>query len=258
MNFNITLNSTETAIGEETRSDVTKIFIFIGIFVVTSVLHFVIQYIIQRKRFNNNQYYLVKVLSIVDLCAVTATCLLAVYSLIEYTLSRDVLVLFSLFIYVVYTFSLIVTLIIALDRWVAVKWCLRYYAIFARLRVNMILFISGTMNTVILSCLFYNWCVHVSGGIENLYTNTGAVAYMTIIRSITCIVIIALGKLTIYLRNQSEIEMRKRTNLHGKEAEKLDRTKQLKRSIKDVFKLNLWTCIFLIPKIVVYPKVGYT
>ena len=74
--------------------------------------------------------------------------------------------------------------------------------------------------------------------------------YLTVINALSCIVLLIIGKITIYLRNQSEIELKKRTNLHGRDAEKLDRTKHLKRGIKDVFQLNLWTCIFLLPMII--------
>ena len=223
---------------------------YIALLSVTASLHLLIQLIIQKKRLNDNQYYLIRVLSITDLFAVATSCVLSMCSLLQDATSREVLVVFSLSIYIGLSYSLIVTLIIAVDRWIAVKWCLRYNALIRRIRINSVLAIFGVINAAILSCLFYVRDVSSSEMNQDLYTSIGASAYISTVRSVTCIVIIVLGKWTIYLRNQSEIRLRNRTNLHGREAEKLDRTKQLTRSIKDVFKLNLWTCIFHLPMIV--------
>ena len=45
-------------------------------------------------------------------------------------------------------------------------------------------------------------------------------------------------------KNESE----KMNNLHGSQAEQLDLLTVLRRGINDVFKVNIWACIFLIPK----------
>ncbi|XP_066910143.1 adenosine receptor A3-like [Clytia hemisphaerica] len=226
-----------------------KVF-FICLFVSISLLHLIIQFIIQKKRLHDNQYYLIRVLSLTDLFVVVTSCVLVVNTLFQFT-NRIGLVFISMLIYIGLSYSLIVTLIIAFDRWIAVKWCLQYYTLFSRVRINTALVILGVINAVILSYLFYMYEVENSSGVmKTFYLNDGTVMYVTFVRTVSCVLLIVMGKLTIYLRDQSEIKMKLRTNLHGAEAEQLDRTKQLKRSIKDVFKLNLWTCIFLLPMII--------
>ena len=59
-----------------------------------------------------------------------------------------------------------------------------------------------------------------------------------------------MGKITIHLRDASEANRPHVANLHGEDAEELDIIIKLKRTVKDVFKLNIWTCVFLIPMVI--------
>ena len=250
-NISISINNNNaTALREHRHEKDQNGIYYIALLSVTVILHVLIQRIIRRKHLNDNQYHLIRVLSISDLFAVVASIILNVYSIFQDSTSKEMSVLLSLSIYIGLSYSLIVTLVIAVDRWIAVKWCLHYYILIRRYRINIVLVIAGVVNAVTLTFLFYIFGVSSSEIKQNFYTSFGASAYLTTIRIVTCIVIIVLGKWTIFLRNQSEIRLKNRTNIHGREAEKLDRTKQLKRSIKDVFKLNLWTCIFHLPLIV--------
>ena len=249
---NITMNNTEVIrmTGENVAGQNPKI---IAGFVLTSLvltLHLVVQYIIQRKRLNDNQYYLIRVLSATDSTVTIIVSTIFIFGLNQYSKSREIPVLLTLLAMFGLTFSLIVTLLIAIDRLVAVKYCLRYHSLVTRRRIHLVLLISGVFNAVILSCFQYNWKVKKTVKNLNMYTNLGVLLYLTIIRALSCIAIIIIGKMTIYIRNGNELLLRRRLGLHGRDAEKLNRTKQLKRGIKDVFQLNLWTCIFLLPMII--------
>ena len=214
---------------------------------LTLLLHLIVQYIIKRKRLHDNQYHLIRVLSASDSVVVLISCAVIVLSLTQYSMSREIPVLLSLLAMIGLTFSLVVTLVIAIDRLIAVKYCLQYHSLVTRMRIHLVLLISGILNAALLSCLYYVWKVTKTAVSRYHYSNLGALIYLTVTRAICCISLTIIGKITIYIRNQSEIELKKRTNLHGRDAEKLDRTKHLKRGIKDVFQLNFWTCIFLLP-----------
>uniref|UniRef100_A0A7M5ULH2 Uncharacterized protein n=1 Tax=Clytia hemisphaerica TaxID=252671 RepID=A0A7M5ULH2_9CNID len=73
--------------------------------------------------------------------------------------------------------------------------------------------------------------------------------YQEIVSKLTCVAVLVLGKLTICLRDESEANRPHAENLHGVEAERLDVIIKLKRSVKDVMKLNIWTCVFLLPMV---------
>ena len=60
-----------------------------------------------------------------------------------------------------------------------------------------------------------------------------------------------MGYLTLRLRNRNEANIQNIANFHGTEAERLDTIQRLTRSIKDVVKLNVWTCVFLVPLTIV-------
>ena len=79
------------------------------------------------------------------------------------------------------------------------------------------------------------------------YSNRFIMGYVTFVRLLTCVAIVILGKAILCKRSQNEKELKRRNNIHGTEAESLDILKILKRGIKDVIKLNFWTCIFVVP-----------
>ena len=160
---------------------------FLSLFILTSLLHLLVQYIIQKKRLNDNQYYLIRVLSLADSFVLATSCILA----FQFTNSKNGLVFISLLLYIGFSYSTLVTLIIAVDRWVAVKWCLRYYTLFSRFRINGVLGISGAINAVNLSFLFYMYEVW---SMRTFYTNDYVMIYITSIRAVSCLLLIVLKK----------------------------------------------------------------
>ena len=49
------------------------------------------------------------------------------------------------------------------------------------------------------------------------------------------------------LRDGNEKRIQDLNSIHGEKAEELDVVKKLKQTIRDMIKLNFWTCIFLLP-----------
>ena len=105
----------------------------------------------------------------------------------------------------------------------------------------------------IFGCIFYIGG-NVNSNLTNflvLYNSPSIIAISTTIRTICVIIMLVLGKKTIQCRNESEERMRRISNLHGADAEELDLLTILRKGVKDVFTVNIWTCIFLLPMTVV-------
>ena len=142
---------------------------------------------------------------------------------------------------------------IGIDRLLAIKYALRYNILVTKWRINLGCLISVSASFVILACLFFICGVESTSTHEIFYSNRETLDFLTIIRGLTCAIIIILGKLTIRLRN--EIEANRPTNaadLHGREAERLDIVVKLKRSVKDITRFNILTCIFLTPLVMLH------
>ena len=222
------------------------VMVYIAFEFISLALHGVLQYIIYKRRLNDKQYYLIRMLSIID----SLTVVIGFIVTLALSHNRYFMISWMLLLYILYTLSLMVTVFIAIDRWMAVKYALRYHALVTKRKFNAGIAVAAICTTIILSCLFF-----IDGGNNSVtmrnrfYTNKWALSYLVTLRVLTCVILLTLGKLTIKMRNASEANRPRVENLHGTEAEKLDIIVKLTRSIKDVVKLNLWTCVFLIPTI---------
>ena len=190
---NMTNNVTEITFTSVAESQGPKIAVLV-LQTLSLTLHFIVQYIIKRKRLNDNQYYLMRVLSATDSLCILVSYIIIIRDLSQYSMSRDVAVFLSLLIVIGFTFSLIVTLIIAIDRLIAVKYCLHYHSIVTRTRIHLVLLISGALNAAFLSCLFYVWRVTNTGVNKLFFKNDGVIIYQTIIRAFSCIALIIIGQ----------------------------------------------------------------
>ena len=74
---------------------------------------------------------------------------------------------------------------------------------------------------------------------------------MNVLWVLTCILILVLGHKTLKIRDQNNGKLQNIANFHGEDAERINTIQRLSRSMKDVLKLNILTCVFLFPLIVV-------
>ena len=147
--------------------------------------------------------------------------------------------------------SLMLTILVVVDRWIAVKYCLQYNSLVSRWRINCIIAILVVINTCILGlCSMNN--TSTGEGYFIYKTTKKLVLYNINTRSVTCFVIIFLGKSTKRIRDKSLVEIEKQSlnAVHGKTAERLKMLRSMKKGLRDMGKFNFWTCIFLMPLIV--------
>uniref|UniRef100_A0A7M5WVG6 G-protein coupled receptors family 1 profile domain-containing protein n=1 Tax=Clytia hemisphaerica TaxID=252671 RepID=A0A7M5WVG6_9CNID len=248
-------NFTETF--EEDKPLNVNTFVYLKVMVTLEIvalaLHALLQWVIFKLRVTENQYHLVRILSIFDsIHAILAICQVSYFieSTVNDTLpNQTVMVLLTMSVYIFHASPMLITVLIITDRWIAVKYPLRYQELVSKLRINIAVSISGTFCAVSFVCLFFIGDVRSVTKYKMFFTNQWTVFFLVTLRTVTCVIILVLGKLTMRLRDESEANRPYVGNLHGVEAERLDVIIKLKRSVKDVMKLNIWTCVFLIPMI---------
>ena len=217
------------------------------LFLVAALLHISIHTIIYKAHLKDKQYYLIQISSIIDALFALNCFLFVINKVFEVEPPEQLLVTISTTLYLFHYLSLNIMTLIALDRIIAVKYCLRYHTLVTKSKLNSTILVCCITNFGILCCFYF------LSGYENfsqsmvIYTGKGVPIFTTTIRASTCLTIIVLGRMTIHLRDESEKALKKLTNIHGVKAEKLNRFKIMKRSIKDVIKLNFCACIFLFP-----------
>ena len=206
----------------------------IGVFhLVTLVLHMFVQYTIYKAKLKNNQYFLLKMLSLVDL---TVPILGLVIVLLKLAGCDGILKKGGLFISLLeYSFTFLainITLIIVVDRLLAVKYPLRYISMVTKKRLRMAILAFGLLDTIVLIGLLFGF------GYQEVATNSIIVAnieiwvYFGTICGLTCFTIVILGKITMDLRDGNEGRLKGLSNIHGETAEVLDVVKKTKTHYK--------------------------
>ena len=215
----------------------------------TITLHLAVQYTIYKAKLRNNQYFLVQWLSGMDMVVPTLGLVIILFKLVGYTdiFTHQGALVISILKFFFHLLPINITLVIAMDRSIAVKYPLRYNAIVTKRRLIYAILTCGFINIIAICCLFF--ILGYSEVVENflLVSNTGIWVYSSCVAFLTCLTIFVLGKTTMALRDGNEKRIQDLNSIHGEKAEELDVVKKLKQTIKDIMKLNFWTCIFLLP-----------
>ena len=230
----------------------TGLLVFLVILVLTLCLHLAVQWCIYRTRLHtNNNYYLIKALSFADSLTIAWSIFFGALKVSDIRLESEGLsIILSSFLNSSYFISLAITMLIVTDRWIAIQFPLRYHALVTKRKIYVAILIPSFILAIIYTTLLFCQTTDQQDN-QVIRRNQHSLLFSATLRLITCIYIIVFAKLTIRIRNRNEAKIQDITNFHGTEAERLDTIKRLTRSIKDVWKLNIWTCVFLIAKIVV-------
>lgn len=229
--------------------------VFLSVQCMTLLLQLAVQYAIHKARLRDNQYQLIRLMSIIEILYVLTTMTITIDALRIHgqgEQNKQFLTFMTFLTYLWNTLSMISNTLISIDRWVAVKYCLRYQVLVTRKKLVTAFLSPAFVNATVLWCAFY--LGHVTNkilGNSMAFTNRTVIAYSASIRTLACAIMLILGKKTIHCRQENEQRLQNLTNLHGTQAEELDKLAVLKRGIKDVFKVNFWTCIFLLPIITI-------
>ena len=212
---------------------------------ILSLLIF-INMVIRKACLRSHQYYIICILSITD---ALFSCNIIVFAilLIADLRSENLRLVIGYLGYFLYCSSTLITGLLTLDRWIAVKYCLYYHTYVTRRKINMATLLALTFTATTLLFIFI-W--DKSEELSSLvwWSTKGVLIYVMTVRLVLCVCIIVTGKMTLKMRKDNEERLKRNAQLrHGVIEENLKTLQKLKRSVKDIIHLNFWTCIFIVP-----------
>ena len=209
-------------------------------------LHILVIFIICRERLHQNRYYLMKLLSIMD--SIHIVCSILVFSLVRKYI-RDILMLeiISSTTYSIGLASYFVIVLLTLDRYLAIKYCLRYTELVTKKKINVI---TSVGMGLILITMFLSMHFSEILFVKSFISTTGVMYFKMTFQTMTCVFILTFGVLVTRLRKSNIKYARKRT-LSKSIDDKVSFLRASKRSVKDICVLNIWTIILTVPNIAV-------
>ena len=182
------------------KRNMVPMIVFSSVNAVTIILHFAVQFIIYKARLNNQQYHLVRILSITDALLALDNIALTMTSLTAARAPLEINIAISIFGYFTYNMSMCITILIVADRFIAVRDSLLYQAKVTKTRLNYVILLFGLLNILALGCLFFIGDSSRKELEEALMgttfrSNQNVMLFSTVLRMVACIVILVIGKI---------------------------------------------------------------
>ena len=195
-------------------------------------------FIIRKRDLHKANYYILISLSMSDLIMVIIT--VFIHAIKVFLINKEYLYIIS---DICYTSSVFSPVLISVDRYIAVQYCLRYGQIVTKQSLGISIIIS--------------WCASIFlKSIHNVETAKlkKLDSYFKVIDEITryvfifgsCIALVGLSLRMFHIRRKHIKSILGRKTYFGEEKEKLDKLRGLKENIKNVFRLNLATAVIVI------------
>ena len=218
----------------------TLILILANLFVV---------FVIQKAGLKDKRYFLLIMLSLADALQPFVVTFLIVF--VEELQTRPLTfeILNSLF----HTFgamSYIITILLTLDRFLAICYCLEYYRIVTKKRIVLVISILYAMiGFLVFAMNRWTGIYKQNSAVKSTY---GVLTMKLILRFLTVIIVLTVGHIISTIRKENIRKLKSRRHqLFGRELEMVTRLRDLKQSIKDVTVLNTWTVVFVTPQVLV-------
>ena len=203
----------------------------------------IILFIFRKRRLRRIRFYIIANLSLADIVTLLALLFVMTKGLIEDKfIERDLddyfatiirTILFSAHIY-----SLVTTVFLAFDRYVAVKYSLKYENIMTEKRMIFALSVLSVLSTAISGIQWIN--VH---NISDLHAHRRMI--LIFVRTNVFVLLFVLSFYTQVIRKRHIKKIRAREQYFGITKEKLDRLEKLKSSLSDSFKLHIVNVVIL-------------
>lgn len=202
--------------------------------IVSLVLHGVNAFmIIQKRNLHNVRYVLLFNLIVSDI-------LYAVTTVVYRILKRHYVALCIMRTF--YFLSILSTFVISLDRYVAIKYCLRYPSLASKQNLIKAIVMTWLLATCIgTTPLIYRMFKKKSKGHIVLQE---WLLYLTVFS--VCFFLVLISLYTINIRKKHMRVIKKQRKSFEKRSEHLNSLQLLGNSVKDVFRLNLATVVLLV------------
>ena len=194
-------------------------------------------FIVVKKKLHKPSYYLILNLSIGDLLL----SLLSLFNILIFDYKNVNLIISA---DACYNVSILTTLCISIDRYIAIKFCLKYYVLVTNKRLVYFLTIIWIASVMVVTIPL----LEVPKFGKKIYyrrLSYDVIRYSTVLLS--CIVMIVQSLYMINIRTKHIKQIRKTNIRFGIESEENTILCKLKQSMKDVLKLNIVTVILVLP-----------
>lgn len=217
------------------------------------IIDLILLIVLIKNRQRHPGYYIIANLSLADIMTMVTIYPIIIFLTENNWLSEESIVFkfIMTFSHCTYLTSLLAVLFLSIDRFVAVKYCLRYHAIVNEKFILLGIFCCWIFPLPTISILWIN-AVSI-----HEYVNR-ALAFITTIRIILGSDLLAVSIYTNIVRKKHIASILKTDNHFGVLKEKLDILKHLKSNLKQIFKFNVVTIVMLSIQISIEIVCSYT
>ena len=141
-----------------------------------------------------------------------------------------------------YALSLITTVLISVDRHIAIRYCLRYNQIVTNRNIAISIIVSWFVSILVNFFPVFEE-LKLRNGRQYYRHSEDIVTYVTRFGGV--IILMALSISMLIVRNKHISFIKSRNNNSSADTEKLDILRDLKQSLKDVFRLNVVTAVLV-------------
>lgn len=217
------------------------------------IIDLILLIVLIKNRQRHPGYYIIANLSLADIMTMVTIYPIIIFLTENNWLSEESIVFkfIMTFSHCTYLTSLLAVLFLSIDRFVAVKYCLRYHAIVNEKFILLGIFCCWIFPLPTISILWINAIsIHE-------YVNC-ALAFITTTRIILGSDLLAVSIYTNIVRKKHIASILKTDNHFGVLKEKLDILKHLKSNLKQIFKFNVVTIAMLSIQISIEIVCSYT
>ena len=200
--------------------------------------------IVHKRRLHRVRFYIIGNLSLADTITLFISCFATVISLKDDVKFEEYLnslsgIIFNNIVYGTTMNSIFSTALLAIDRYIAVKYTLKYQTILTEKRT--------------ISLLVYLWIISlIIPGITSItasshdeYQHICAIVFINL-RLVVSVLLLSLSKYTHLVRKRHMKNIKKRRIYFGVEKEQFDRLKNIKNSLKDSFRFYIGTVVIMV------------
>ena len=192
--------------------------------------------IIKKKKLHKINYYLILNLTIADLT-------LAVFGFVNILIFDYENVDLYLAVTAGYYQSIITTVQISIDRYIAIKFCLRYTSIVTNKRLISLIAVSWFLSAILAFLPMFEAPKYINN-IKYKRLSSDIIRYSLIVLS--SVVMIAQAVYTVSIRKKHVKKIKRTESQFGNVSGERDIIRKLRQSMKDVMNLNMLTLLFVV------------